>query len=155
GPARTRERRGAGAGRGCLRLLVQLRELPQLHAEHRRGSHDRGGHEPLEGQGTPGQERRVRRQDHREGPEPRDRVEHGRRRRDDLGGGSLRGDTARSHTRGSDDELLRPARRQGRGGRGERPLEPRADDEGGSPELRQDRRARRARRHGEPGTQQV
>src|SRR5215210_806270 len=109
GTACTRERRGTGARGGYLRLLVQLRELLQLHAERGGGSHDRRGHEPLEGKGSPGQERRVRGQDHRDGPEPRDRVEHGGGRGYDLRRGPLRGDRAQPHPRGGDDELRRSA----------------------------------------------
>ena len=41
-------------GRGHLRLLVELRERPQLYAEYRGGSHDRGGHKPPEGKGALG-----------------------------------------------------------------------------------------------------
>ncbi|CAA9440239.1 MAG: hypothetical protein AVDCRST_MAG28-161, partial [uncultured Rubrobacteraceae bacterium] len=149
GPARTREHRSPGPATRRLRLLVELRELLQIHAEHRRGAHDRGGHEPLAGQGTPGQERRVRRQDHRDGPGEGHRLEYGGRGRHDLRRSPLRGVAAGPHTRRGNDELLQPTRRQGRGSRGERHLGSREEHEGRPPELRRNRRTRRTQPHGE------
>src|SRR5215204_1987295 len=76
--------------------------------------------------------------------------EHDRRRVHDQRRGALRGGLPGQHPRRRNDELLRPARgRRGRGGC-ERSLQPRAEPQGGPRELRQDRRAGRARRPRRP-----
>src|SRR5215207_7575785 len=97
GSARSREHRGSGSYGGSLPVLVQFRELPELHAERRRGSHDRPGYQPLAGEGALRQERLVRRQDHRDGPEPRNWLEHDRRRGHDVRRGALRGGRPRTY----------------------------------------------------------